>query len=707
MRSAIIKASKRVTGSFAAVIVDPKTKTHYGIKSGSSLYFGLGQLNQNPFSLVSSDLTAVLKFTKRLVDLKQGEFIEFDSESYNIYSFQAKKAKKGQPSIEAGTEIKREPVRSKLRAEDTELHPKYDFFMDQEINAEIETTGKLIKLFTGGSNTKRYMMEFLKKENLLDEISKLNTNIINQEFVNKQKKIFNSYIKSPKIDNFFDLVKMKYPQIYEELVKENFKNKYFFSGDKNLFIELIGNEFDKKKLLLAKALDSISENRDVANVNKNVNQFLKIIKDTFKNRGNIYTIACGSSFHAAKTGALYFNKIANLNIIPVLPGEFRGQYSQSLEKNDVIIGISQSGETKDLIDVFNYVENYNDKIKKVVLVNNLNSTLGQEKSDVAIPIFCGPEIAVPATKSFMNQIVLLYFLAIKVLELKTDNKKFINKKLELFKNIPLLLKETIATTKDQIDYVAHKIYMEPSMHILATGMTGIAKEGALKIRETVLNHAEGGEASEFKHGPNTILGKNTVFGIKNLKSMIKYYNKTIKDIEKTSKRQNLQHEEMQEIIKAVSSYLFTRTFPFNLSPNATGIFKEIVRNYDFFSPLYRNYPLIYITGPEEKDVNLTISQINTHKIRGGDSFIIAEENDELMQNVMESPDSEKYYGWGYITLPTTGNSLMTTFSSTVALQLLALNMSVRKMKYLNKLGAADHGVHPDVPKNVSKSITVD
>jgi glucosamine 6-phosphate synthetase-like amidotransferase/phosphosugar isomerase protein len=147
--------------------------------------------------------------------------------------------------------------------------------------------------------------------------------------------------------------------------------------------------------------------------------------------------------------------------------------------------------------------------------------------------------------------------------------------------------------------------------------------------------------------------------------------------------------------------------PFNLSHTAQELFREIIKDYDFFESAYRNYPLIYVTGPEERDVNLTISQINTHKIRGADTFIIAEENDKLLENAHLNPHDEGYYGWGYITLPKTGDSLMTTFSSTIVLQLLALKMSVKKMGYLDRLSIKDHGVHPDVPKNVSKSITVD
>jgi glucosamine 6-phosphate synthetase-like amidotransferase/phosphosugar isomerase protein len=244
---------------------------------------------------------------------------------------------------------------------------------------------------------------------------------------------------------------------------------------------------------------------------------------------------------------------------------------------------------------------------------------------------------------------------------------------------------------------------------LATKITGVAKEGALKIRETVLNHAEGGEASEFKHGPNTILGKNTVFGIKNVKAMFKHYNNVLDEIYTKAESRKIPNKEVQKLTTALTSYIFNRVEPFNLSPACEQLFRETMESFDFFQNAYRNYPLIYVTGPEERDVNLTISQINTHKIRGGDTFVIAEENSKLLCNARNTPyDQEnKYYGWGYIPLPQTGDSLLTAFSATIVLQLLALKMSIRKMNKLDKLKIHKHGVHPDVPKNVSKSITVD
>lgn len=722
MRKGIIQAAEKIVGSYAAVIVDPLTKTSYAIKAGSSLYFGIGSIDGNRFGLASSDLTAVLKFTKILINLSEGEFVEFQNDNYSVFAFRHLKVKRaGQDDLnyEPGEAISKIAVRSKLRAEDTELLPPFKHFMEQEIYAEIESSGKLIKLFKGGSNTGRRMLDLIKKEKILIEKEKLHKEITEIDDFKKQQEIFSDFAKSKIAEEFYKKVKQNYTAIYNELVKENFKKKYFFSSDMNLFLELMNSDFNKKRLLLAKALDSISEMIDVKEFNESVMHFLSITKNTCKKNRNIYTIACGTSYHATLIAALFFNEIANIEVIPILPGNFRGQYSKSLQNDDVIIGVSQSGETKDLIDIFNDIEHSDLDIKKVVLVNNMNSTLGQEKSDVSIPISCGPEIAVPATKSFINQITLFYYLAVKVAEMKLNNiedksspeyqklKKKVDFRRNSIENIPQLIQETIQTTKEQIEFVAGKIYMEPSMHILATKITGVAKEGALKIRETVLNHTEGGEASEFKHGPNTILGKNTVFGIKNIKEIIKHYNKIIENMEARAEGKSISYNERRKITLAISNYIFSRSYPFNLSQKALMLFKEIIENYDFFENAYRNYPLIYVTGPDERDVNLTISQINTHKIRGADTFIIAEENDKLLENAHLNPHDEGYYGWGYITLPRTGDSLMTTFSSTIVLQLLALKMSIKKMEYLDRLSIKDHGVHPDVPKNVSKSITVD
>lgn len=121
MKQAIIKANLKLVGSYAAVIVDPKTEMTYAIKAGSSLYFGIGLVDGNEFALASSDLTALLRFTKNVVALNVGECIEYNALEFNIFAFDELKIKtaSGVTVVQKGELIERAAVHSKLRAEDT------------------------------------------------------------------------------------------------------------------------------------------------------------------------------------------------------------------------------------------------------------------------------------------------------------------------------------------------------------------------------------------------------------------------------------------------------------------------------------------------------------------------------------------------------------------------------------------------------------
>ncbi|MFZ5785438.1 MAG: glutamine--fructose-6-phosphate aminotransferase, partial [Acidobacteriota bacterium] len=153
--------------------------------------------------------------------------------------------------------------------------------------------------------------------------------------------------------------------------------------------------------------------------------------------------------------------------------------------------------------------------------------------------------------------------------------------------------------------------------------------------------------------------------------------------------------------------VFSAAAPFALSPREAEVLAGAFDRGALHAALYADYPLIYVSGPDEQDVALTVSQINTHKIRGASTVVIAEDHPALRQAAQKPPADNPGYRSVYVTLPRTNDTLMTVFSSTVVLQRLALKMSLLKQQYLDRLGLKDHGVHPDVPKNVSKSITVD
>jgi glucosamine--fructose-6-phosphate aminotransferase (isomerizing) len=114
-----------------------------------------------------------------------------------------------------------------------------------------------------------------------------------------------------------------------------------------------------------------------------------------------------------------------------------------------------------------------------------------------------------------------------------------------------------------------------------------------------------------------------------------------------------------------------------------------------------------VCPPDEREVRITISQIHTHKIRGADILLIAEEHPDLRRAVEGRPDRPGEYRARYLTVPETGDRDTFVFQASIVLQELALRMSIAKKQVLDEAGVQDHGVHPDVPKNVSKSITVD
>ncbi len=425
--------------------------------------------------------------------------------------------------------------------------------------------------------------------------------------------------------------------------------------------------------------------------------------ELFINARNVYFVACGTSHHAALTGSIFFNQIASFPVRISLPGDFRKMLNNSLYDGDVIVGISQSGETKDLIDIFNLIHESGKKISRISIVNNINSTLALEKSDISLPIFCGPEIAVPATKSFINQLILFYYLSIKVAE--KLSKKELKKHLINLKTIPSLIKQTLEEVNDKVEKLASKIFLEPSIHVLGTGLSGVAKEGALKIREVVLSHCEGFESSEFKHGPNTILGVRAIFGFDSILAILNKFFLAFDEI--IDLKHELPAKKLLNLFRATFEYAFRDKNPTNLTDDEIAIFSSIFAKHNFFDSMYKNYPLIFLTGPNERDINLTISQLNTHKIRGANIYLISEKNEKLIEAVSADPKTHSNYDFDFIHLPATGQDLLSIFSASVTLQLLAFKMSVKKGNLFDRLEIKNHGIHPDSPKNVSKSITVD
>jgi len=489
------------------------------------------------------------------------------------------------------------------------------------------------------------------------------------------------------------------------------------SSEAGFFTDLLPMARDGDDLMAVRLMDVMLEAIEVDEFADAVDRFSDLCIDSIARGGRLFMVCCGSSYNAAKAAALFFNEIAQVPLVPVLPGQFRGQQEQSLRDGDLFVAVSQSGETKDLIDVMNAVIASGRDVRRVAVVNNVSSTLAQEKSEVVIPLRCGPEVAVPATKSFMNQLAVLYCLALRLGQRRLRDAALdpednalrhaeLERRTERLKSLPAMIKETIEATEANVEKAAQLLFLAPSIHVLATRIDAVAKEGALKVREVVLNHTEGFEGSEFKHGPNTILGFNTLFGPSEVDRLLKKLGEVMSAVVTEAAGEGLPAEAMGRLTKAATDSVFS-VATFALDGREQALLDRFLDRDALVASLYSDYPLIYVTGPDERDVQLTVSQINTHKIRGSSSVVIAEADTALEQAATKAPADNPSYQAVYVTLPRTDDTSMAVFSSTVVLQRLALKMSLLKAQHLDRLGIRDHGVHPDVPKNVSKSITVD
>lgn len=715
MRLAIATASTKLRGSYSAVIVDPISRCLWAIKRGSSLYFGAeaGSAEADTFAIASSDLSAVLRLTRVLIPLVEGEFVEYDAAGFQVYRLPAATTQTEQ-NAEPSTPplppqpIDKKPIRSRLRAKDTALLPMFDTFMEQEICAQAQTCQRVVDEFLGGTAAVHTLAPFLKplatKE--LAAIAVSMEEIFDEFDSQRIASRFHALVDSPAfgrlLDSLPEAVKLDGTNATAEQLAERLG-----SSEAGLFADLLEMARDRNDLVAVRVLDVLRERDEVIAFAQAVDRFVELCLAAIQDGGRIFAICCGTSYHAAKAAAFFFNEVAGVQLIPTLPGEFRAQFSGSLRDGDLFVAISQSGETKDLIDIINEVIRSGRDIKHVAVVNNVNSTLALEKSDLVIPLRCGPEIAVPATKSFINQLAVFYGLALSLgrkQQMTAVRQQAIDERWERFPRLPDLIRETFEATENGIESAAQLLYLAPSIHILATRITAVAKEGALKIREVVLNHTEGYEASEFKHGPNTILGFNTIFGPLEVDRLLKRIGVTLQELSGSCD----DVQTLSDLIQAVTDSVFSPTASqLALSERERSLLAKHVDRNDLIAELYADYPLIYVTGPDPRDIALTVSQINTHKIRGAITALIAEDHPDLRQAASKAPANNPGYRSVYVTLPRTNDTLMTVFSSTIVLQRMALRMSLLKKAYLDRIGIKDHGVHPDVPKNVSKSITVD
>lgn len=227
---------------------------------------------------------------------------------------------------------------------------------------------------------------------------------------------------------------------------------------------------------------------------------IKEVADLIKKARGIYLVGCGSSYHACLSAAYKFSSLAKMHINVALASEF-SNYKDFLIPESLVIAVSQSGETADVLEAVRAAKEKGAKV--ISIVNVMGSSLARE-SHKALMMNSGPEICVLSTKTYTSQLALLTLLAYSVAGKYEVGKK----KLKDLINYVYYL--TSDNTRKYIKEVAEKIKESNHIYLIGRGLQyPTALEAALKIKEVSYIHAEGFAGGELKHGTISLIDKGT------------------------------------------------------------------------------------------------------------------------------------------------------------------------------------------------------
>src|SRR5262249_4165684 len=152
----------------------------------------------------------------------------------------------------------------------------------------------------------------------------------------------------------------------------------------------------------------------------------------------------------------------------------------------------------------------------------------------------------------------------------------------------------------------------------------------------------------------TILGKNTLYGPHEVQRLLRALGLAIEEMMREATQRGMAPDSLRRLAQAATDSVFGAvTTPFALSPEEAGVFERAFHRDELLGELTSDYPLIYVTGPDERDVALTVSQMNAHKIRGANTIVIAEDHPALVGAAGKPPANKPGYASVYVTLPRT------------------------------------------------------
>lgn len=236
-----------------------------------------------------------------------------------------------------------------------------------------------------------------------------------------------------------------------------------------------------------------------------------IDKETAEKLNNIIIVACGSAYHVGVVGQYVIESASRIPVRVELASEFRYR-DPIMNENDLVIVISQSGETADSLAALRLAKKMN--IKTLGIVNVVGSSIARE-ADFVFYTLAGPEIAVATTKAYSAQLIAIYGLAIqlgKYREIIDENRY--TSLIEEMETLPEKM-ERVLSDKERIQWFASKYANAQDMYFIGRGIDyAVSLEGSLKMKEISYVHSEAYAAGEIKHGPISLIEDGTlVIGI--------------------------------------------------------------------------------------------------------------------------------------------------------------------------------------------------
>ena len=232
---------------------------------------------------------------------------------------------------------------------------------------------------------------------------------------------------------------------------------------------------------------------------------INLHREQLLNAGRFIIVACGTSWHAGLIGKQMIEQFCQVPVEVEYASEFRYR-NPVIRKDDVVIAISQSGETADTLAAFALA-----KEKGALcfgIVNSVGSSIARA-SDTGIYIHVGPEIGVASTKAFTGQVTVLTLFALALgHEMGSLSQDLYEAHIEELARIPDKIKRILEQNDDIRDIARTLTYARNTLY-MGRGMNyPVALEGALKLKEISYIHAEGYPAAEMKHGPIALVDEN-------------------------------------------------------------------------------------------------------------------------------------------------------------------------------------------------------